>query len=99
MFALLLIIGFSSTNAQDQNNPWQVSFGVNAVDIYPTGENAPLGDYFDEFFNVNDHYNIVASLSTVTVSKYLNDGFSLGVTGSVNKIDNTSSPLGLSKAP
>ncbi len=87
MFAILLVIGFSNANAQDQNNPWQFSFGINAVDIYPTGENVPLGDYFDEFFNVTDHYNIVPSLSTVTASKYLGDGFSLGATGSLNKID------------
>jgi len=87
MFALLLVLGYSNANAQDDNNPWQFSFGINAVDIYPTGEDPPLGDYFDEFFNVTDHYNIVGSLSTVTVSKYLGDGFSLGATGSINKID------------
>jgi OmpA-OmpF porin, OOP family len=87
MFALLLVLGYSNANAQDSNNPWQFSFGVNAIDFYPTGEDAPLGTYFDEFFNVNDHYNIVGSLSTVTASKYLGDGFSFGVTGSFNKID------------
>ncbi len=87
LFAMLLILGFSNVNAQDENNPWQISFGVNAVDIYPTGEDAPLGDYFEEFFNLNDHYNVLPSLSTVTVSKYLGENFSFGVTGSVNRID------------
>ncbi len=87
MFALLLVIGYSNVNAQDENNSWQFSFGVNAVDFYPTGENAPLGKYFDEFFNVKDHYNVVASLSTFTISKYMGDDFSFGFTGSVNKID------------
>ena len=87
IFALLLVLGYSNTSAQDNNNPWQFSFGVNAVDIYPTGEDAPLGDYFDKFFHVNDYYNIGSSLSTVTLSKYLGDGFSLGATGSINKID------------
>jgi OmpA-OmpF porin, OOP family len=87
MFALLLVLGYSNSNAQDNNNPWLVSFGVNAVDFYPVGEDAPLGTYFDEFFNVNDHYNIVGSLSTVTASKYIGEGFSFGVTGSINRID------------
>jgi OOP family OmpA-OmpF porin len=87
MFALLLVLGLSNANAQDDNNPWQISFGINAVDFWPIGEDAPLGDYFDEFFNVSDHYNIVPSLSTLSVSKYLGDDFSFGVTGSVNKID------------
>ena len=83
----LLMFSFSNVNAQDENNPWQISFGVNAVDLYPVGEDAPLGAYFDEFFNAKDHWNILPSLSTLSVSKYLNDNFSLGVTGSINKIE------------
>jgi len=87
MFALLLVIGFSNANAQDDNNPWQFSFGVNAVDLYPVGEDAPFGGYFDEYFNLSDHYNTVPSLSTFTVSKYMGDNFSFGVGGSLNRID------------
>ena len=87
MFVLLLVIGFNNANAQDDNNPWQISVGVNAVDLYPVGEDAPLGDYFDEFFNLNDHYNIVPVLSKFTLSKYIGDNFSFGIGGSVNKID------------
>ncbi|MFD1161419.1 OmpA family protein [Hwangdonia seohaensis] len=87
LFAMLLVLGYSNANAQDENNPWQITIGANAVDFYPTGENAPLGDTFDEFFNVKDHWNILPSLSTISVSKYLGDGFSFGVAGSLNKID------------
>ena len=87
MFVLLLVLGFNNVNAQDDNNPWQINVGVNAVDFYPVGEDAPLGDYFDEYFNLNDHYNIVPVLSKFTVSKYLGDNFSFGVSGSINKID------------
>ena len=87
MFALLLVFGFSSTNAQDDNNPWQITVGFNAVDLYPVGEDAPRGDYFDEYFNLNDHYNILPVLSKFTVSKYLGDNFSFGISGSVNKIE------------
>ncbi len=87
LFAMLLVLGYSNVNAQDENNPWQITIGANAVDFYPTGENAPLGDTFDEYFNVEDHWNILPSLSTISVSKYLGDGFSFGVAGSLNKID------------
>ena len=87
MFALFLVLGLSNANAQDDNNPWQISFGINAVDFWPTGEDAPLGDYFDEYFNVTDHYNIIPSLSVLSASKYLGNGFSFGATGSVNKIE------------
>ena len=87
LFVTLLMFSFSNVNAQDENNPWQISFGVNAVDFYPVGEKAPLGEYFDEFFNATDHWNILPSLSTISVSKYLSDNFSLGLGGSINKID------------
>ncbi|MDX1277319.1 OmpA family protein [Oceanihabitans sediminis] len=87
LFAMLLVLGFSNTHAQDENNPWAMSFGVNAVDLYPVGEDTPQGDYFDEFFNVGDHWNILPSLSSISVSKYINDGFSFGVGGSINRIE------------
>ena len=87
MFVLLLVLGFNNANAQDENNPWQISVGVNAVDVYPVGENLPQGDYFDEYFNVTDHWNIVPVLSTFTISRYIGDNFSFGVSGSINKID------------
>jgi OOP family OmpA-OmpF porin len=87
MFAMLLVLGYSNANAQDKNNPWQITIGANAVDFYPVGEVAPQGDTFGEYFNVGDHWNILPSLSTISVSKYLGDGFSFGVAGSLNKID------------
>lgn len=87
MFVLLLVIGFNNANAQDENNPWQASVGFNAVDLYPVGDDAPLGDFFDEYFNLTDHWNIVPVLSTFTISRYLGDDFSFGVSGSINKIN------------
>ena len=87
LLVTLLVFGLSNVNAQNENNPWQISFGVNAVDIYPVGEDAPQGGYFDEYFNAADHYNILPALSTISVSKYLNDNFSLAIGGSINKID------------
>ncbi|MBJ6367364.1 OmpA family protein [Snuella sedimenti] len=87
MFAMLLVLGYSNANAQDKNNPWQITIGANAVDFYPTGEDGQ-GTIFDEYFNVSDHWNILPSLSTISVSKYLGDGFSFGAAGSLNKIEN-----------
>jgi outer membrane protein OmpA-like peptidoglycan-associated protein len=86
-FVTVLLISFSTTNAQDKNNPWAITIGANAVDAYPVGENAPQGDYFDEFFNVTDHWNILPSLSTLSVSRYLSDGFTFTATGSINRIN------------
>ena len=87
LFAMLLVLGYSNANAQDKNNPWQITIGTNAVDFYPTGDGVPLSEiFFDEFVNAPDHWNILPSLSTISVSKYLSDGFSIGIGGSLNKI-------------
>ncbi|PWH84023.1 cell envelope biogenesis protein OmpA [Algibacter marinivivus] len=97
LFAMLLVLGYSNVNAQDQNNPWQITIGVNAVDGYPSGDGAPFSETFgDELFNATDHWNILPSLSTISVSKYLSDGFSFGIAGSLNKIDKWGD---ISKAP
>ena len=87
LFAMLLVLGYSNVNAQDENNPWQITIGANAVDAYPSGDGAPFSEtIFSKYFDV-DNYNILPSLSTISVSKYLSDGFSFGVAGSINKID------------
>jgi len=86
LFVLVLFAGFSM-NAQDENNPWSVDFGVNAVDFYPTNV-AGQGNWFDEYFNTGDHYNVLPSLSRVRVGRYIGDGFSLGIAASLNSIKN-----------
>ncbi len=88
LFAMLLVLGYSNVNAQDENNPWQINIGVNAVDAYPSGDGAPFSEtIFSKFVDV-DNWNILPSLSTISVSKYIGDGFSFGVAGSLNKIEN-----------
>lgn len=88
LFAMLLVLGYSNVDAQDKNNPWQITIALNAVDAYPNGDGGAFSEtIFDEFVNVEDHYNILPSLSTISVSKYIGDGFSFGVAGSLNKID------------
>ncbi|ASV30325.1 OmpA family protein [Maribacter cobaltidurans] len=83
LVVVLLVVGFNNVQAQDENNPWQVQFGANAIDVYPTGDVSSFGN---EFFNVNDHWNILPSISYVGVSKSVGDGFSIGARGSLNKI-------------
>lgn len=89
----LLLLGFSNIQAQDENNPWQISFGVNAIDVYPTGDNDALsnfgfetGSFGSEFFNANDHWNILPSVSYLAVTKSVGDNFSVGARGSLNRI-------------
>lgn len=87
LLAFVLVLGYNYADAQDKNNPWQITIGVNAVDAHPNGDGAPFGEnIFDKFVDV-DNWNILPSLSSISVSKYLGDGFSFGATGSLNKID------------
>jgi len=87
LFVLVLFASISMS-AQDENNPWSVDFGVNAVDFYPTNQTqAGMGKWFDEFVNVDGHYNLIPSISRIRVGRYLSDGFSVGLAGSLNKIE------------
>ncbi len=86
--ALLLVTGFSTLQAQDENNPWALGFGVNAVDFYPTNSGLPgHGGWFDEFVNVSDHWNMLPAIDRLSVGRYLADGFSFQLVGSFNRID------------
>jgi len=103
LFVFLIVAGFGSINAQNSDNPWSIEIGTNSVDFYPTGADWPtsgevlpepyagsadyLGGMFEDFFNVNDHWNTASVISRLRVGRYLGSGFSLGVAGSFNKID------------
>ena len=94
LVAVLLLIGTGVSNAQDKNNPWAIELGVNAVDTYPIGVSddgrlpeGTRGDLFHEYFNVNDHWNMVPSISKVSVARYMGDGFTFAATGTINNIE------------
>ena len=81
---VVLFIGLSS-QAQDSNNPWAISFGANAVDTRVSAA-SKIGDQFSQYFNVTDNWNLLPSVSYLNVSKNVGGNFSFGVTGSINKV-------------
>ena len=94
LVAAILFVGIGVANAQDENNPWAVEIGMNAVDVYPVGTSdkgripASLrGEIFDEYFNANDHWNILPSVSRLAISRYVGSGFVFTAAGTINKID------------
>ncbi len=87
LLASLCILSFSTMQAQDDDNPWALGLGINAVDFFPTGEDAPLGGYFDEFFNTGDHWNILPGVSRISLARNIGAGFYFEAAGSVNQID------------
>jgi outer membrane protein OmpA-like peptidoglycan-associated protein len=72
----------SNVNAQDANNPWAVGFGVNIVDFY---NGSDFGNQMKDLLG-NKDWNVLPSISRITAEKYLEKGFSLQLTGSLNKI-------------
>ena len=103
LVAVLFIVGVSVTNAQDQNNPWSIEVGVNAVDFFPiqqsdfgkysTVETLNGNDYttkgglFEKYLNVGDHWNMVPTISAIKVGRYVGNGFTFVAVGTVNKIE------------
>jgi outer membrane protein OmpA-like peptidoglycan-associated protein len=85
LFVAMLMLAGLSSQAQDSNNPWALSFGVNAVDTRVSAA-SKLEDQFSQYFNANDNWNILPSISYVSLSKHVGGNFSFGVTGSVNQI-------------
>ncbi len=83
--AICLFVGLGA-QAQDSNNPWAVSFGVNAVDTR-VGAAEHMGTQFSEYFDANDDWNILPSVSYVNVSRYFGRNISFGASASINKID------------
>ncbi len=85
LFAAVLMFTGLSSQAQDSNNPWAISFGTNAVDTRVSAA-TKVEDQFSQYFNVNDNWNILPSVSYINVSRNVGGSFSFGITGSVNRI-------------
>ena len=85
LFALLMLVSLS-TQAQDSNNKWAISFGANAVDGARVSAASKLEDQFSQYFDAKKYWNIIPSVSYLNVSRYVGDNFSVGLTGSINKI-------------
>ncbi|RBA29043.1 OmpA family protein [Flavobacterium tibetense] len=85
LFAAALMFAGLTSQAQDGNNPWAVSFGVNGVDtkVSAVGNDSPK---WIQLANANDNWNLLPSVSYAGVSRYVGDGFSFGLNGSVNRI-------------
>jgi outer membrane protein OmpA-like peptidoglycan-associated protein len=88
LVATMVILGLNS-NAQDSNNPWAFSFGVNALDSRTDagGGRNWLDRHFSQPFAVNDNWNVLPVVTYVGVSKYIGDNFSFGISGSFNKVN------------
>ena len=74
VIALFALGTVSNVSAQDENNPYVVGFGVNVVD-------------FSDYSVNNTSWNFLPSVSRISGETYLEKGFSLQFSGTINKID------------
>jgi len=87
LIAGAFLLSASLSTAQTESDRWSISIGINAIDLYPVGEeDLGLGGYFDEFFNL-DHYNILEAPTRLEVGYYVGDGIVATGAFSVNRID------------
>ena len=91
-FVLSLVIFTTNSFAQDKNNPWQFSFGVSALNFNGTNESGE--GLFDEYFGLEEHWNVQSSISTVSLSRYAGNGFSVGFRASLNNFSKLSDGFG-----
>ena len=87
ILAISLIAFTINLNAQNEDNPWMISAGVNAIDIYPVGKHSQQqGENFEDFFNIGDHWNIGGPY--LSIRRYLAKSISFGLSGTLNNIEN-----------
>ena len=64
LVAVMMVMGLSS-HAQDSNNPWAISFGVNAVDTRTSagGGKSWADRHFSQPFDVKNNWNGILIIS------------------------------------
>ena len=85
VLALFTMVITTTVNAQDENNPYAVTFGINAVDFW-SNQYSSFERQFKDLLGSQD-WNILQSITRISGEKYLDKGFSLQVAGSINQIE------------
>ena len=86
-FVFTVLFYANSIIAQDKNNQWQISLGVNAVDFVSEGQNVITTSRA----NADGWNNQLSGLSSLSLSRYGNDKFNYGIRGSFNAVTNMGS--------
>ena len=88
VIALFTLVATYNVNAQDSNNPWAISIGVNVVDVRGSDD---FTSVIEDHLGTSD-WNLLPTISRITAERYLEDGFTLQLAGSMNRITTVSQP-------
>jgi OmpA-OmpF porin, OOP family len=87
---LFSVVAMFAVNLQAQNkdNLWALSFGANAVDTKAgsAGGKNSLDVIVSQPFNVSKNWNILPTVSYLSLSRSVGSNLSIGIQGSLNKI-------------
>ena len=79
------MIGANNLQAQDANNPWVIGFGANAIHEPMLAKKITKDPFQKDLIRVQD-WNIIPSISRLSVGKYIDDGFTFEAAASINEI-------------
>ena len=89
-YVIILFLSISTNLFSQYNeNNWIISASFDAVDLYPIGTKVyapyfPQGEFFEDLFNVSDHWNFGGP--SVSISKLIYKGLYFGTEISINRI-------------
>ena len=82
VIALFTLVTVYSVSAQDSNNPWAISVGFNTRRSF-RGSN-DFSSILEDYLGTSD-WNFLPTISRITVERYLEDGFTLQLAGSLKQ--------------
>ena len=83
--ALITLASFN-VSAQDADNPWVIGFGINTVDVHRL-DDFTIGAVLEDYIGSKEFStNTIPSISRISVDRYLKSGFTLQLSGTINKI-------------
>src|SRR5690554_6540285 len=85
VFLAALLLAGTASQAQNADQPWAITVGVNALDGGRSSVATDFADRFGQYFQT-DNWSILPSASVLNVSRYIGSNVSFGLTGSVNKM-------------
>src|SRR5690554_261821 len=93
VFLAALLLAGTASQAQNADQPWAITVGVNAIDGGRSSVATDFADRFGQYFQT-DNWSILPSASVLNVSRYIGANVSFGLTGSVNKMTRMVNPSG-----
>jgi len=92
LFVAAILFAGVTTQAQNADQPWTVTVGMNAIDGARVSAASKFENQMGQYFQTKN-WSILPSASVLNVSRHLGGKFSFGLTGSVNKITKFIEPV------